>query len=59
MYHGFAPNSLHKIKEGKLEKPNPRDWSVFDKEYIDKLENERFNDVTQFINKISKIKGVL
>lgn len=56
LHHGFAPNSLHKIKEGKLNPPNSRDNSIFKKEFIDKLENERFGDVTNFINEISIVK---
>lgn len=56
MHHGFAPNSLHKIKEGKLEPPKPRDTSVFKGDFIEKIEKERFGDITNFINEISIIK---
>ena len=54
MHHGFAPNSLHKIGEGKLQLPKSRDnYNIFKKEYLDDIENNRFNDITQFINSIS------
>ena len=56
IHHGFAPNMLHTIREGKLEPPRPRDLSVFTNDYIEKLENETFGDVTNFINQISTIK---
>lgn len=59
MHHGFAPNSLHKIKEGKLIKPSSRDNSIFSDDYIVKLENERFKDINDFINQISIVKGIL
>lgn len=55
MFHGFAPHSLHKIKEGCLEKPKPRDWSVLDKNFISNLENDKFKDITSFINNISRV----
>ena len=48
--HGFAPHSLHKINEGKLNPPNPRNMTVFDKEYMENLEKQRFGDITNFIN---------
>lgn len=59
MHHGFAPNSLHKIREGMLERPTPRDLSIFHTEYIRNLENNRFKDITDFINANSIIKGVI
>lgn len=59
MYHGFAPGSLHTIKEGKLERPKPRDLSVFNNDYVRKLELERFGDITNFINNISTVKGII
>lgn len=54
--HGFAPNSLHKINEGKLLPPKQRDLTIFDKNYINQIEEERFKDITEFIknNSISK-----
>jgi sulfotransferase len=52
MDHGFAPNSLHQIKEGKLESPKPRDLSVFNEFFINQIENERYKDVTDFINSL-------
>ena len=58
MHHGFAPNSLHKIKEGKLLPSNSRDLSIFDGNYIKEIENERYGDVTKFINEISLIKTI-
>lgn len=48
-FHGYAPNSLHKIKEGKLEPPNPRDLTIFDEKFINEIENNRYNDITEFI----------
>lgn len=59
MHHGFAPHTLHSIREGKLETPRTRDLSIFHGDYIEKLENERFKDVTEFINEISIVKGVI
>lgn len=59
MHHGFAPNSLHKIREGALEKPSTRDLRIFHNEFIMKLENERFGDITQFINNNSIVKGII
>ena len=56
LHHGFSPNSLHKIKEGKLELPKSRDNSIFTDDYIEKIETERFGDVTNFINEISIVK---
>jgi sulfotransferase len=50
LMHGFAPGSLHKIKEGALLPPNDRNMTVFDKQYMDNIEKERFGDITQFIN---------
>lgn len=55
LMHGFAPHTLHKINEGKLTKPLPRDMTVFDKQYIDDIEKKRFGDITYFINNHSKI----
>lgn len=49
-FHGYAPNSLHKIKEGKISPPSPRDLTIFDEEFINKIENERYKDITEFIN---------
>jgi sulfotransferase len=53
MHHGFAPHSLHSIKEGKLQPPVERDGSVIHLDFINKLENERFGDITDLINNIS------
>lgn len=50
LYHGFAPNSLHKIKEGKILLPNPRDMTIYDDIFIKKVEEELYPDITQFIN---------
>lgn len=52
LHHGFAPNSLHKIKEGSL-KLKPRDNTIFKPEYLDDIENNRFGDITGFIKSIS------
>jgi len=56
LYHGFAPHSLHTIKEGKLELPRKRDMTIFDKPYMDEIENRRFGDITLFIRNYSIIK---
>lgn len=50
MHHSFAPNSLHKIKEGSILPPNPRDLSIYDSEFINKIETETYKDITEFIN---------
>ena len=50
MMHGFAPHSLHGIKEGKLMPPRQRDMTIYDQTYMNSIEKERFGDVTQFIN---------
>ena len=55
LMHGFAPNSLHKIKEGVLTKPVNRDLTIFKEEYINDIENVRFRDITDFINKYSVV----
>ena len=49
IHHDFAPDSLHKIKEGKILPPNPRDLTIYDSEFINKIENERYKDITDFI----------
>jgi len=49
--HGFAPNTLHKIKEGSILPPNPRDLSIYDEAFIKKIETETYLDITEFINK--------
>ena len=58
MHHGFAPNGLHSIKEGKLGMPNARDNSIFKEEYIKEIEEQRFGDITNYINQISTVKKV-
>lgn len=50
IHHGFAPNSLHKIKEGKIAPLNPRDLTIYDNDFINKIENELYRDITEFIN---------
>lgn len=50
LQHGFAPNSLHRIKEGKIFPLQPRDLSIFDPDYIRQIENERYGDITQLVN---------
>ena len=55
MMHGFQPGALHKINEGKLTPPTPRDMTIFDQTYINNIEKERFADVTQFINNHSTV----
>ena len=56
MHHGFAPNSLHRIKEGKLELPRQRDYLIFNEEYIKEIEEKRYKDITDYINQISWVK---
>lgn len=48
--HGYAPNSLHKITEGKIMSPKERDLTIFDNDFIYKIENELFSDITELIN---------
>lgn len=50
IHHNYAPNSLHKIKEGKLQSPNPRDLTIYDDDFIKKIEVDLFKDITDFIN---------
>lgn len=59
IHHGFAPDSLHKIREGNLLPPNKRDNTIFKGDYILDLELKKFGDITDFINKISTIKGII
>ena len=56
LYHGFAPHALHTIKEGRLEPPRQRDMTIFDRQYMNDIEHNRFGDITQFINNNSIIK---
>ena len=49
IHHGYAPDSLHKIKEGKLLPPNPRDPTIYDSEFIKTIETQRYKDITDFI----------
>jgi len=49
MFHGYAPNSLHKIREGEISPPAPRDLTIFDEKFINEIENERYKDITEFI----------
>lgn len=51
IHHHFAPNSLHKIKEGKIFPLLPRDLTIYDSEFIKKIETELFPDITDFIKK--------
>jgi sulfotransferase len=53
LMHGFAPGALHKIKEGNLTPPRERDMTIFDQQYMNIIEKEKFGDITQFINKHS------
>ena len=50
--HGFAPQTLHKIKEGKLLSPQPRKENIFIKEDIDQIETT-YSDINNFINEKS------
>lgn len=52
MFHGFAPNSLHKIKEGKLMKKTYKP-EFFDQNYLDKIDNERYEDITKIIDSLN------
>jgi len=58
MMHGFRPGALHKISEGKLTPPKPRDMTIFDKQYMNHIEKERFGDITQFINNFSVVNKI-
>lgn len=58
LMHGFAPGILHKINEGKLTKPRQRDMTIYDKAYMHHIENERFGDITQFINNYSNVNKI-
>ena len=49
LYHGYAPNTLHKIKEGKILPPNPRDMTIFDENFIKFIEEDKYKDITEFI----------
>jgi hypothetical protein len=51
--HGFAPNTLHKIKEGKLTSPQPRKEGIFNEADINQLE-QNYKDITQFIKSHSQ-----
>lgn len=55
LMHGFAPNSLHKIREGKLGLPNPTDTTIYSQKFMNEI-NETFKDVDELINKISLSK---
>jgi sulfotransferase len=50
--HGFAPNTLHKIKEGKILPPNPRDTSLMVSEDIKYLD-DKYQDIDSIIRKYS------
>ena len=56
MHHGFAPHSLHSIKEGKLQQPKSRDETIFKFDYLNKIDNERFGDMTDLINNMTITK---
>lgn len=49
MFHGYAPNTLHKIKEGKILPPNPRDMTIYDEKFIKMIEEDKYKDITDFI----------
>ena len=53
LMHGFSPGALHRINEGKLTQPTQRDMTVFDQQYMNYIEKEKFADITQFINNYS------
>lgn len=55
IFHGYAPNTLHKITEGKILSQSQRDLTIFDNDFINEIENERYSDITKFIN-INTIK---
>jgi sulfotransferase len=50
--HGFAPNTLHKIFEGKLLPPKPRNHNIYSDNDIQQLENN-YKDIHDFIMKKS------
>jgi len=49
IHHGFAPHTLHKIKEGKILPPNPRDLTIYDDKFVEEIET-KYQDITNFIN---------
>jgi sulfotransferase len=56
LQHGYAPNSLHKIKEGELRSLNPRDMTIFDANFINRIENEKYKDITRLIKKHERVQ---
>lgn len=54
--HHYAPNALHKIKEGEIKPPTKPKTYVYDKNTLHKLHNERFGDISKYINDMSIIK---
>ena len=50
--HGFAPNTLHKIMEGKLLPPRPRKHNIISDKDIQEIENN-YKDIHDFMLKKS------
>lgn len=50
VFHFSAPHALHNIKEGGISPPNDRDMSIFNENVINEIENQKYGDITQFIN---------
>lgn len=50
--HGFAPNALHRIKEGKILPPQPRKVGIFNDNDISEME-KTYADIHDFIRKNS------
>lgn len=48
--HFSAPNALHSIKEGGIQLPNDRDPTIFNENIINEIENQKYKDITDFIN---------
>jgi sulfotransferase len=48
--HFSAPYTLHSIKEGGIQLPNDRDLTIFNENVINEIENQKYRDITDFIN---------
>jgi len=50
VFHFSAPHALHNIKEGSIELPKDRDITIFTEPVIEEIENQKYRDITDFIN---------
>lgn len=48
--HFSAPHALHSIKEGSILPPKDRDMTIFTEAVINEIENQKYGDITAFIN---------